>query len=94
MIEARVTLVNPKGLHARASHKLSNLAQQFRCDCRIFFKDHQADAKQIMSVMLLAAPVGSELLIQCKGPEARRCLEAMQGMIETGLGELGERADH
>ena len=94
MIEARATLVNPKGLHARASHRLSTLAQSFACDCRLFFHDHQADAKQIMSVMLLAAPVGSELLIRCQGKDEKACLAAMVDMIQTGLGELGERAEH
>ncbi len=94
MIERVVRLVNPKGLHARASHKLSECAQRFDCDTRLFFGDHQADAKQIMSVMLLAAPVGSDITLRCHGNDARACLDAMSTLIAEGLGELGERAEH
>lgn len=94
MIERTVRLVNPKGLHARASHKLAECAQGFNCDTQLFFEGHQANAKQIMSVMLLAAPVGSALTLRCHGTDATACLDALCALIANGLGELGERAEH
>ncbi|MGB0964823.1 MAG: HPr family phosphocarrier protein [Litorivicinus sp.] len=91
--QARLTLVNPKGLHARASHKLVQTICEFECQCQIHFGERSADGRQIMSVMLLAAPVGSELDFHCQGPQARACLDAITVLIADGLGELGERTD-
>ncbi len=91
MTRAVLTLVNPKGLHARASHKLAQTICQFDCECSIRFGERIADGRQIMSIMMLAAPVGSELQVLCTGPQAQACLTAVTDLIANGLGELGER---
>ena len=57
MIQRTLTLVNPKAAPELAS--LVQCAGEFRCQVTIEFRGMQADGKQIMSVMLLAAPVGS-----------------------------------
>ncbi len=90
MIQRTLTLVNPKGLHARASHRLVQCAGEFQCQVTIEFRGIQADGKQIMSVMLLAAPVGSELAVTCNGDDESACMEALEQLIATGLGELSE----
>ena len=90
MIQRTLTLVNPKGLHARASHRLVQCAGEFQCQVTIEFRGMQADGKQIMSVMLLAAPVGSELAVTCNGDDEAACMAALEQLIATGLGELSE----
>jgi phosphocarrier protein len=85
----RLTLVNPLGLHARAASKFVNLAKSFESDIRLG-KDGADDAngKSIMSVMLLAAPVGSEVELSASGPDAEEAIEALSGLINEGFGEL------
>lgn len=90
MIQRTLTLVNPKGLHARASHRLVQCTGEFQCQVTIEFSGMHADGKQIMSVMLLAAPVGSELTVTCSGPDELACMKALERLIATGLGELSE----
>lgn len=90
MIQRNLTLVNPKGLHARASHRLAQCASEFKCQVTIDFRGIHADGKQIMSVMMLAAPVGSELAVTCNGTDELACMQALEKLITTGLGELSE----
>ena len=90
---ATLTLVNPKGLHARASHKLVETVCQFQSDCDIEFQGRLANGRQMMSVMLLAAPVGSALNFRIQGSDAEDCLNEIRRLIANGLGELGERTD-
>lgn len=93
MLNATFVLVNPKGLHARASHKLVETLCQYQSQCDIEFQGRVADGRQMMSVMLLAAPVGSALNFTFNGPDAADCMNAVRHLIVDGLGELGERTD-
>lgn len=85
-----LVLVNPKGMHARASHRLVETVCQFDVSCRVTYLDRVADGRQIMSVMLLAAPVGSELEFDIQGEQADECMEQVADLIADGLGELSE----
>lgn len=90
MRTARLTLINPLGLHARAASKLVNLTKGFASDIQLSFNGQQVSAKSIMSVMLLAAPVGSELAIDVDGDDEDDALAAVTDLINDGFGELDE----
>ena len=49
----------------------------------IQFGDKEADGKSIMSVMLLAAPFGSELTLHIEGKDEARALNAIETLIDT-----------
>ena len=91
MIKKRLTLINPKGLHARTSHRLSDTVNQFACQCHIAYGTRSADAHKIMSIMMLGAPMGCELEFTFTGRDAQACAEAVEELIADGLGELDER---
>jgi phosphocarrier protein len=87
--QTRLTVVNPLGLHARAASKFVNLAKTFESDVRLGKEDTQADGKSIMSVMLLAAPLGSHLTLTVTGPDEEEAFAALEALIVNGFGELG-----
>lgn len=89
MPQTRLTIVNPLGLHARAASKFVNLAKTFESDVRLGKGDTQADGKSIMSVMLLAAPVGSDVVLTVAGPDEDEAFPALRDLIADGFGELG-----
>ena len=89
MPEATLTIVNPLGLHARAASKFVNLAKTFESEVRLGKGDNDADGKSIMSVMLLAAPVGSEVRLRVSGPDAESAFAALRDLVNDGFGELG-----
>jgi phosphocarrier protein len=86
--EASLTIVNPLGLHARAASKFVNLARTFESEVRLAREGTEADGKSIMSVMLLAAPVGSQVTLAVSGPDQDQAFEALRTLIDDGFGEL------
>jgi phosphocarrier protein HPr len=87
--QASLTIVNPLGLHARAASKFVNLAKSFASDVRLGKGGTDADGKSIMSVMLLAAPMGTDVTLTVSGPDEDQAFPALQELIANGFGELG-----
>ena len=87
MQEATVTIVNRLGLHARAAAKFVNLAKTFSSTIALRKNGEEADGKSIMSVMLLAAPVGTELGLSVSGADEVEAFAALRELIENRFGE-------
>jgi phosphocarrier protein len=84
---ARATIVNAKGLHARAAAKLARLAATFRADITLLRNDMSVSARSIMGLMMLAAARGAEIEIEARGPDAEQALAAVVALVEGGFGE-------
>jgi len=88
MLTKQLTIINKLGLHARASSKLVELANQFSCSI-ILEKDRQvANAKSIMTVMMLAANKGSVVKITTNGVDEQAALLALEQLINDKFGEI------
>jgi phosphocarrier protein len=87
MIQSTTTIINKLGLHARASAKLTKLAGSFPCDIWVSRGDRRVNAKSIMGVMMLAAGIGSEILLETEGERAQEAMDAMLALIAERFGE-------
>ena len=67
MISATTTINNKLGLHARASAKFTKLAGSFPCEVWVTKGERRVNAKSIMGVMMLAAGLGSTVVIDTDG---------------------------
>ena len=85
--EAVVTIVNRKGLHARASAKFVKLAESFDAEITVTRDGQTVGGTSIMGLMMLAAGPGSTLHITAEGPEGPDALEALVTLVETGFDE-------
>ena len=83
----RVTLCNRLGLHARAASKLVSTAAEFQSSVNVVRDDRRGNAKSIMGVLMLAAPVGTELEIECEGPDEDEALAALVALVNDRFGE-------
>ncbi len=83
----RVTISNKLGLHARAASKLVATASRFESKIEINKDGQTADAKSIMSVLMLAASQGTELEISADGPDASEALEHIKALIDNKFDE-------
>jgi phosphocarrier protein HPr len=86
-LRARVTIRNRKGLHARASAKFVKCAETFDATVTVTRDKHTVGGTSIMSLMALAAGVGTELLLEADGPEASQAIEALVALVGSGFGE-------
>lgn len=87
MIQATLTITNKLGLHARASAKLTKLAGSFRSDIHLTRNGRRVNAKSIMGVMMLAAGLGSELLVETQGEDEQQAMDALRALVADKFGE-------
>ncbi len=87
MQQSVVKISNKLGLHARASAKLTKLAGSFTCDVHMSRNGRRINAKSIMGVMMLAAGVGSEVVVETEGVDEAQALTAIVELIDNRFGE-------
>jgi phosphocarrier protein HPr len=86
-LRRRVSVVNRRGLHARAAVKFVNMAEQFVADIEVARDNMVVCGTSIMGLMMLAAPAGSELEIRARGREAKAALDALAALVASGFDE-------
>lgn len=87
MIQRTVTISNKLGLHARASAKLTKLAGSFPCEVWMARGDRRINAKSIMGVMMLAAGMGVEVMLETDGEREQEAMDALLALIDDKFGE-------
>ncbi len=83
----KAKIVNTLGMHARPATEFVELASTFKSAVRVRKDDQEVDGKSIMHMMLLAATRGSELEIECEGPDAQACCRALKALVDAGFHE-------
>ena len=88
-LTASAVLVNPVGLHARPSVKLTQLAKGFTAKIEIALAADGpwTDAKSPVKVMRVKAPQGATLHFRIAGPDGEAALVAMLALVHDGFGE-------
>lgn len=87
-LKRTLRIVNMRGLHARASRKLAELALTYD-DTVITVRreDEEADARSLMDLMMLGAGVGTDVEVEAEGPEAEAALNAVEALIAAKFHE-------
>ena len=77
------------GLHARAAAKLVRVATRFKCQLMLERLDGSAsaDAKSILSVLMLAASQGTNLRAIADGPDEQEAITALEELFSDSFGE-------
>ena len=86
-LTATVTIVNRRGLHARAAAKFVKLAGAFDAAVEVAKKDNVVSGRSIMGLMMLAAAKGCSIEIRASGPEGERALEALCTLVANKFDE-------
>jgi phosphocarrier protein len=82
-----VTVVNRRGLHARAAARFVTTAEQFVATIEVARDNMVVCGTSIMGLMMLAAAAGSELEIRAAGREAGPAIEALAALVANGFDE-------
>ena len=81
MMRTEVTISNKLGLHARASAKLTKLAAAYPCEVWMSRGDRRINAKSIMGVMMLAAGIGAQVVVETEGEQEQEAMDALLALI-------------
>ncbi len=87
MIKNSTTISNKLGLHARASAKLTKLAGSFPCEVWLSKGERRINAKSIMGVMMLAAGLGSTVVLETDGEREQDANDAILALMADKFGE-------
>lgn len=86
---ARLTLVNMRGLHARASNKF--MACVMRYNAKVFVKSHndvcaeRVEADSVMELLLLGSACGEDITVDAEGPDAQAVIDALTKLVASGF---------
>ena len=83
----KMTLVNRRGLHARAAVKLVTVCSKYVSDVAIVVNGRRANGRHLIAILLLSAGMGSQVSIEVSGPDEVEAITAVTRLISTGFGE-------
>jgi phosphocarrier protein len=86
-LSRELTIVNRRGLHARASARFVKCAESFDADVRVTKDGQTVGGTSIMGLMTLAAAPGCTIALEAEGPEAAAALDALSALVSSGFGE-------
>ena len=81
------TIVNEKGLHARASAKFVDMVEQYDASATIEKDGIDACGDSIMGLLMLVASKGTQVDIRTEGAQAQELLNALGELIANRFGE-------
>ncbi|MEP3785566.1 HPr family phosphocarrier protein [Ascidiaceihabitans sp.] len=87
MTKDTLTIINEKGLHARASAKLVEVVEAFDAQAEVSKDGMSASGDSIMGLLMLAASKGSIIDIETSGPDADALAQALFVLVADKFGE-------
>lgn len=87
MVQQKVKIKNPTGLHLRPAGILCKTAMEFHCKVTFAIRDSVANAKSVLSVLGACVKSGDEIQLICDGEDEEEALKVMISVIMDGLGE-------
>lgn len=82
-----LTIINEKGLHARASAKLVETVERFDAEATLTKDGIEAAGDSIMGLLMLGAARGCDIEVDLTGPEAAALGDALQALVGDYFGE-------
>lgn len=83
MKEFTYTVVDKDGMHARPAGRLAMCAKQFASDIRVKANGKMADAKRIVSLMMLGAVLGTTLTFCIDGEDEEKAARELETFCRT-----------
>lgn len=87
MVNQKVTIKNPTGLHLRPAGILCKEAMKFKSLITFNYRGNTANAKSVLSVLGACIKSGDEIELVCDGEDEEEALQSLVKIISDGLGE-------
>jgi len=91
LVESRVTLINKRGLHARASAKFVHAVERFDADVEVTSHntcgEERVVADSIMELLMLGSACGEDITISATGRDASAAVTALAALVRSRFGE-------
>ena len=81
------TIINDKGLHARASARFVEVVEKFESQVTVEKDGLEASGSSIMGLLMLAAPKGTKIKVTSNGNDSEELILALDNLIKSKFGE-------
>ena len=86
-VTRELSIINVKGLHARASAKFVDVVEQFDAQAAVEKDGMSVSGDSIMGLLMLAAPRGTSIMVTTTGPQAAELADALVALVGDYFGE-------
>ncbi|MBR9763094.1 MAG: HPr family phosphocarrier protein [Rhodobacteraceae bacterium] len=86
-VTRELTIVNEKGLHARASAKFVEVVEAFDARAEVSHDGLSTGGDSIMGLLMLAAGKGTSIEVETSGPDATALADALERLVADRFGE-------
>jgi phosphocarrier protein HPr len=86
-IVRELAIKNQRGLHARASAKFVKCAETFDASITVSRDGQSVPATSIMGLMMLAASIGTSIMVEASGPQATEAMDALEALVASKFDE-------
>jgi phosphocarrier protein len=76
-VKGAFVVTNDKGLHTRPSTELAKCAGRFKSVITLRHREFSADAKSVLSILMLAAGPGAPITIEAEGSDAEEAVSTL-----------------
>lgn len=87
MVSKTVKITNEMGFHMRPANVFVTAMTKYASDVEIIAGEKKINGKSIMNIMAACIKCGSEITVECNGPDENEMLQEAVTMIESGFGE-------
>ncbi|WP_282926533.1 HPr family phosphocarrier protein [Helcococcus kunzii] len=85
MYEAKVTIKNEIGLHARPASLFIQEAIKYSSNIAVIKDEKNYNGKSIMSILSMSAGQGQEIIIRATGEDEKEAVNGLINLIENKL---------
>ena len=85
MVKKNVTVVDKMGFHMRPANVFVTEMANFKSDINLIAGEKTINGKSIMNIMAACINYGTELTVECSGPDENEMLEKAVSLIENGM---------
>lgn len=86
-LSREINITNQRGLHARASAKFVKCAEGFNANIVVSKDGQSVPGTSIMGLMMLAASIGTSIVVEASGPEAEAAMTALEDLVTRKFDE-------
>lgn len=87
MADKILSIINEKGLHARASAKFVEVVESHDAEAQVSKDGMTVSGDSIMGLLMLAASRGTSIEVRTTGAEADPLAEALSALVANRFGE-------
>lgn len=87
LVTRELPITNQRGLHARASAKFVKCAEAFDATITVSRDGQTVPGTSIMGLMMLAASMGTSIMVEASGPAAGDAMTALEALVVSKFDE-------